>query len=275
MARIVALSSFVARGHVGLRAMCPALEWKGHDVVALPTVVLSSHAAFPQVAGTPIDPGILEQMIGALDANGWLAAVDMVITGYLPSQAHVEVASRLVDRVRDRSPAMTYVCDPVLGDEPKGLYVPLAMAGRLRDDLLPRAAVTTPNVFELAWLTGRPVTSIETAVQAARALGSPGVLATSVPGTAGEVATLYCDRETSLHTAVPRRSRVPSGTGDLLTGLFAAHRACGDSVSGALASAGAWLEAVLAASRDTGDLDLAPLYGPTPRPLPIIFGRNT
>jgi len=69
VARIVALSSLVARGHVGLRALIPALESFGHDVIALPTVVLSNHAAHPHVARTLISPDVLDAMAQAIEAR--------------------------------------------------------------------------------------------------------------------------------------------------------------------------------------------------------------
>ena len=43
-------------------------------------------------------------MLEVLDANGWLAAVDAVMTGYLPTPEHVDFARRAVDIVRTRSP---------------------------------------------------------------------------------------------------------------------------------------------------------------------------
>nr|WP_234827464.1 bifunctional hydroxymethylpyrimidine kinase/phosphomethylpyrimidine kinase [Sinorhizobium meliloti] len=50
------------------------------------------------------------------------------------------------------NPALTYLCDPVVGP---GLYVPEAIAGVMRDQLLPMADIATPNPFELSWLTER------------------------------------------------------------------------------------------------------------------------
>lgn len=270
MARIVALSSLVAYGHVGLRAMVPALERQGHDVIAVPTVVLSSHAAYPHVAGTSIDPATLETIANALDDNGWLSSVEMVITGYLPTPAHVTVASDLVQRIRRQSPAMIYVCDPVLGDDPKGLYLPVATANALRDDLLPLAGITTPNAFELAWLSDRPVTSIETAVTAARSFGHAMVLATSIPAPDHRLATLLVNTEGAKFTSVPCRPKAPSGTGDLLTALFAGSCAGGDLGFSALAGASAWLEQCLAASTAGGDLCLSPLYGAAPTPFELF-----
>ena len=42
MAKVLAISSHVVRGHVGLDATVPALQYLGHEVWALPTVLLSS-----------------------------------------------------------------------------------------------------------------------------------------------------------------------------------------------------------------------------------------
>ncbi len=271
MARIVALSSLVAYGHVGLRAMVPALERFGHDVVALPTVVLSSHAAYPNVAGTSVDPATLESMSNALDANGWLSSVDMVITGYVPSHAHVAFAAGLVERVRKLSPAMTYICDPVLGDEPKGLYVPLQTANAICDRLLPIADVTTPNAFELAWLSKRSVSSIESAIRAARSLQPSVIFATSIPAPERHLATLLVDPLSAHVTRQPQRPKAPSGTGDLLTGLVAGHLASGMSPPEALVHAGGWLEACLDASTGLNELNLNPIFARAPAPL-ILHG---
>ncbi len=57
MARILAISSHVAHGHVGLGAIVPALNRLGHEVIALPTVLLSNHPRHKQCAGEPVAPG--------------------------------------------------------------------------------------------------------------------------------------------------------------------------------------------------------------------------
>ncbi len=269
MARIVALSSLVAYGHVGLRATVPALERLGHDVVALPTVVLSNHGAYAHVAGTPIDPTTLERMTDSLEANGWLSAVDIVITGYVPSLVHVNVAASLVERIRTLSPALTYICDPVFGDEPKGLYVALETANAIRDRLLPIADIATPNAFELAWLSNQPVSSIPSAISAARTLRPRRVLATSIPAGNHELATLLIGPTSAHATRQPLRTSAPSGTGDLLTGLLAGYIASGMNPTEALAQAGAWIEACLDASAGNKDLNVSPLAGLTPAPLAL------
>ena len=150
MGRILAISSQVARGSVGLSAITAALQRLGHEVVALPTVILSSHLGYPNVAGTKVDVGTLHQMLGALETNGWLAEVDAVLTGYLPSRAHVRFAAEAFARVRAIQPQSLNFCDPVLGDDPEGLYVDPGAAEAVREELLPIADLVSPNRFELS-----------------------------------------------------------------------------------------------------------------------------
>jgi pyridoxine kinase len=275
VARIVALSSLVARGHVGLRALIPALESFGHDVIALPTVVLSSHAAHPHVARTLISPDVLDAMAQAIEANGWLGGVDGIITGYLPSAANVSFAEALVRRVRAANPAALYVCDPVLGDEPKGLYVPEETARQIKQCLLPIADLATPNAFELSWLSNRPVSALREAKAAAQGLGPPMVLATSVPAAGDRLATLLHDATGTVFTSVARRPKVPSGTGDLLAGLFTGALASGSDARTALAYASARLETVLRRTGLADDLNLKTLFEPEPELSPLTVETAT
>ncbi|WP_425049610.1 PfkB family carbohydrate kinase [Psychromarinibacter sp. S121] len=215
MAHVLILSSWVAHGHVGLSAAAPALQALGHTVTQLPTIVLSNHAAWPHVAGARVPVDQLQAMIDALDANGWLAGVDAVLTGYLPSADHVALACRLLDALS----GARKVVDPVLGDTPKGLYIAAEAAVAIRDDLLPRADITTPNAFELSWLTGRAPDTPEAAMSAALGLG-PRVLVTSAPAGDGLTGVLDCGDGTLV--ATPRQTVVPNGVGDVFAGLTAA-----------------------------------------------------
>jgi pyridoxine kinase len=223
MATIIALSSLVARGKVGLRITVPALERLGHEVVALPTVLLSNHRGHRYAGGSDVDPSTLEAMVDALDANGWLATVDAILTGYLPTSAHVLFAEALIARVCEVKPDARVFCDPILGDMPKGLYVPADVAAAVRDGLVPRATHLRPNRFELSFLAGRPVDSEAEAVAAARSLEVPVVLASSIPDRDDKLANMLVTRDAAWVGTVPLETAVPSGTGDLLTALFAGH----------------------------------------------------
>jgi len=268
MSTVLALSSQVARGHVGLSAVVPALQALGHEVIALPTVLLSNHPGHPHVAGRRIEPDDLERMLDALGAGGWLGEVDAVLSGYLPTRAHVGVAARLIERLRRHAPNLLYLCDPVLGDDPKGLYLDEAAAEAIRSALLPLADCITPNRFELAWLAGRPVADPDQAVAAARGLGRPAVLATSVPAGEERLANLHVTPSHVLTADVPRRVAAPHGTGDLMSGLVLGRMLDGQTQERQLSLAVAGVEAAIAASEGRDELALAASWARWSAPQP-------
>jgi pyridoxine kinase len=226
MARILILSSWVAHGHVGLCAAAPVLQALGHSVTQLPTVQLSNHPGWPRVAGRRVPVEELGAMTDALAANGWLGQADALLTGYLPSPAHVAFAAELVARMRAAAPDLRVVVDPVLGDSPKGLYIAADAAEAVRATLLPRADVLTPNAFELGWLTGRETGTLAEAFAAAAALrdmaGGAEVLVTSPPLSA-ETGLLALDGAGARLYRAPREdaAQVPNGPGDVLSALIA------------------------------------------------------
>jgi pyridoxine kinase len=269
VARIVALSSFVARGHVGLRAMVPGLEALGHDVAALPSVVLSSHAGQPHLARLPVATADLAAMVDALAANGWLASASMLVSGYLPTPEHVAFAADLAARMKRLNPDLRYVCDPVLGDRPKGLYLPAETAVSIKERLVPLADLLTPNAFELSYLTGATVDTASAAAAAARRLERPAVVTSSVPAPDGRLATVLVTGETAVATSVAARASVPHGTGDLLTGLLAGFIASEAPMTVALAEAGALLASCIGQSSGSDDLAMAGLHGGGAGPAPL------
>ena len=234
MAHILALSSWVAHGHVGLSAAAPVLQRLGHKVSQLPTVLLSNHPGWSHVSGAQVPPQQLSDMIDALEKNGWLAQTDAILTGYLPSAEHVRLASELIVRTKAASSNLHVIVDPVLGDEPKGLYIAAEAATALRDELLPLADILTPNRFELAWLSEMVVEDMESVLLAARKLYAEhaigNVCVTSAPAPTGMTGVAEFSLNRMTHWVQPRRDGVPNGVGD----AFAAFLAAGLSVGNAL-----------------------------------------
>lgn len=227
MAHILALSSWVAHGHVGLNAAAPALQALGHTITQLPTVLLSNHPGFAPVAGGKTEVDTLKAFIRALDSNGWIDAVDTILTGYLPSAAHVTIASDLINRFKGSRPRV--VIDPVLGDNPKGLYISREAADAPRNWLVPEADILTPNAFELSWLTNRPVTTLEAAAHAARDLAARApraeILVTSAPFEGAQTGVLAVTSSRAETFQAPRASQdnlVPHSVGDVFSALIAA-----------------------------------------------------
>jgi pyridoxine kinase len=237
MAHVVAVSSWVSHGHVGLSAAAPVLQALGHSVTQLPTVQLSNHPGWPHVAGRTVDVGTLGDMADALARNGWLDGVDAVLTGYLPSAAHVEFAARLVERLRAAAPGARVIVDPVLGDAPKGLYIAEEAARATRGRMLPLADVLTPNAFELSWLAARPVETLEAAREAAQVLRSRAphaeILLTSPPIGDGQTGILAVAPEgTALYRTelIAGDTTVPHGVGDAFSALIAGGASVGTAL---------------------------------------------
>lgn len=257
MRRVLVISSYVAKGTVGLQATLPALTHAGCEPIALPTILLSNHPGHKACAGMAIAPQTLDAMIDALDDNGWLSDAAAVFTGYLPSIEHVAFARRTVTRVRSANEAAIYLADPVLGDDPSGLYIDREAAAAVRQSLLPLADVVTPNRFELAWLSDQPVTDRDTAVAAARTLGVPLTAATSVPGAPDTLSNVLIASDTVWMETVSRLADAPHGTGDFFAGTLLAQILSGATRPDALSKATHQTENLLRSSQGSSDLVFA------------------
>ena len=261
--RVIALSSQVARGHVGLSGILPVLHRFGIETVALPTVLLSNHPGHPRSSGQPIEPDLLQTMIATLALNGWLKDIDAVLIGYLPTVEHVELAVYMIDQLQHSSHPNfpLVVCDPVIGDDPKGMYVDRHAAEAIRDLLIKRADLLTPNRFELEWLAGVRVSDARSAVSAAKQLAPAAVAATSIPEANGLISNVYMESGDGwrLHPcSIPRLEAVPNGTGDVFSALLLANLLTGyhSHPEVALERSSLALRQIVEASSGRDELDL-------------------
>jgi pyridoxine kinase len=246
MAKVLSISSQVAHGYVGNSAAAFVLQRMGHEVLSLPTILLSNRPGYAAIAGKRIDPADLHAMLEAVAANGWLHGIDAVMTGYLPSPAHARLCETWLARIKALNPKALYLCDPIVGDEPSGLYVDEEAANAIRTALAPIADIITPNAFELGWLSGRAASNLEDVVAAARSLARPAVLVTSAPvAGAHEIANVLVEGEHTLAAVSPRRSLSAHGTGDFLAAIFLAHRLNGLSNAVALRASAAAIEHIV------------------------------
>lgn len=251
---VILVSSLVARGSVGLRAMGFAMERLGIEAWMVPTILLPHHPGHG--TGTKIVPPradfdrLMEDLIGRLD--GQVAAV---VTGYFAGPEQVAIAERLVAAVKAANGDALYLCDPVIADAGR-LYVGEELAAEIRDRLLPLADIATPNRFECAWLAGRPDMDGDPAAEAA-GLPVQEVLVTSVPALMrGQIGTLL---SADGHAMIAEHRLVASdikGTGDLLAALYLARRLLGESGEAALQMATAATCEIIAASAAAGAGDL-------------------
>ncbi len=258
MAKVLAISSHVVRGHVGLAATVPALQYLGHEVWVLPTVLLSSRPGLGRLVRHDLPGAELAGMLSALEADGCWPTLDAVLTGYFTSSQGVVAAAEAIGCIKAAKPGIPVLVDPVVGDAGR-LYVAQATAEAIRDALLPLATIATPNLFELSWLSGTPSRSPQETEQAARRLGPPTVIVTSASDTQTGVATILVAPGTHVERAMPKLAGIPNGAGDLFAGLFLGNLLNGCRDEEALDASLDDLDRVLVASAGRDVLQLAAL----------------
>ncbi|MGQ7792392.1 PfkB family carbohydrate kinase [Faunimonas sp. B44] len=248
---VIAISSQVARGAVGNRAMGFALERLGHPVWLLPTILLARHPGHGPGPRTPVAESDFAALAAALAQDPDLASVGGIVTGYFASAGQVEAAAALVKAVKAANPGALYLCDPVIGDGGR-LYVEEGIAAAIHDLLLPLADVATPNAFECAWLAGAPAAPGEEAKHAARLSCAATVVTSATALMRGHVGNLLVSEGDAVLAEHPAIETAVKGTGDLLSALLLARLLEGRKPIKALEMAAASVFEVVAASAKAG-----------------------
>ena len=193
------------------------------------TVNFSNHTGYGQWGGSPIPASEVTAIISAMEQRGALAQVDVVLSGY---QGGTDIADAILDavaRVKAANPNATYTCDPVMGNAKSGCFVNPAIPELLRERVVPKADLVTPNQFELGYLAGMQVQTLEEtlkAVDAVMAMGPRAVLVTSVfrPDAApGTIEMLAADANGAWLVTTPHLPFKANGSGDVTAALFTAH----------------------------------------------------
>ncbi|KAF6138926.1 hypothetical protein GIB67_025655 [Kingdonia uniflora] len=177
--------------------------------------------------------GIPELGVGAIDylvKNPFrprLQALPLLNGGYIGSVSFLDTVLQVVDKLRSVNPKLTYVCDPVMGDEGK-LYVPQDLVAVYREKVVPVASMLTPNQFEAEQLTGLRITSERDGLEACNilhAVGPSKVVITSLH--IGEVLFLIGSHKKvkdqppeQFKIVIPKIPAYFTGTGDLMTALL-------------------------------------------------------
>ena len=232
---ILSIQSEVVAGHVGNAAARFALQRLGHEVWAVPTVLLSSHAGHKGFAGEATSAALLGKLLDALDTQGRLAEVDAVLSGYLGSAEQAPLIATAVGRAKANGRTPLYCLDTAFGDDGR-VYARPGVSDGMRDLLLPLADIVRGNAFEIGTLSGIEIIDVDTAIEAAQKLARPIVVVTSVP-VEDELGTLLATRDRALLATTPRIAAPPHGAGDLFTALLFGHMVSGAAVDTALQSA--------------------------------------
>jgi pyridoxine kinase len=253
---ILSIQSQVAYGHVGNAAAVFALQRLGHDVWPVPTVEFSNHPAHGGYGGRVNGAGLISGLVDGLKERGFLGSCDAVLSGYMGSIANGATSLLAVETVRAQNPDVVYVCDPVFGHAGRGIFVAEGLPEFFRDKAVPAADILTPNQFELEWLTGRKISTLEDALAACaeiRARGPHTVLCTSLTredGAEDVIETLLVTGEGAWLAETGRLQGELFGAGDLFAALYLGHhlRTSDPALALSQAVSGTWpvLEATVA-----------------------------
>ncbi|HRK70747.1 MAG TPA: pyridoxal kinase [Micropepsaceae bacterium] len=251
---ILSFQSDVVSGHVGHGAARLALQCLGHDVWAVPTVLLSHHPGHGKPAMLGVEAATLRAFTQSLKQLHGFHRVSAVHQGYLANAAQAEAVREAVIAVKIDNPQARFLCDPVFGDD-DGAYGAPGVAEAMARHLIPLADIVTPNRFELASLTSQRVEDMAGAVRAARVLARPVIVATSIPD-GSNLATIAVTPHAAFAASTPCHENVPHGTGDLLAALLLGHLVSGADLETALARATGSVDAVIRKSLGREELAL-------------------
>jgi pyridoxine kinase len=226
---ILSIQSTVAYGHVGNSAAVFPLQRLGVEVWPVATVVFSNHTGYGEWRGPLLPADDVRAVIRGVEERGAFPGVDAVLSGYQGGEDIGDVILDTVARVKAANPAAVYTCDPVMGNAKSGCFVHPAIPVLLRERVVPKADIITPNQFELGFLTGtEPRTVQETlaSVDLARELGPSTVLVTSVERPDAPEDTIEMMAVTDEGAWIVQTPRLPlkaNGSGDVTAALFTAH----------------------------------------------------
>lgn len=238
------LKTFAAFGVFGTSAITAVTAQNTTGVTAVETLSTSIIAA--QIDAVVTDLG-----------------ADAVKIGMLATSAIISTVAAALDR----HGLTTVVLDPVMVAKGGDHLLRQDAVAALRDELLPRALVITPNIPEAEALTGLSIRTVQDQLEAARRLVSLGARSAIVKGGhgAGDAVDVWTDGRQSLEVSAPRiDTRHTHGTGCTFSSAIAAGLAKGDDVPDAIRRAKAYV---------TGAITHAPGLGRGHGPLHHFWSR--
>ena len=227
MKTVLSIQSSVTMGAVGNTMAAAVFAASPHHLCRVDTVQLAAHPGHGFRAGGSIVDADFAALLGGLDRLGdggaW-RGIDAMMTGYIAGAGQIPHVAGALDKFAGSGGGKPVLVDPVLGDHGR-LYVGEDVAAGIRDRLVPRAGIVTPNTFELGWLTGVDIAGPGDAETAAAGMlerhsGLEAVVVTGIVD-GGAVSDILYDRSGAavLGSAQPRPGALP-GAGDLFAALL-------------------------------------------------------
>lgn len=263
---ILSIQSMVVSGRVGNRAADFILERLGHEPLPVHTLRASNHPGRGVYRGRVTAAREIDDLVQGLARLGELAHVEAVLTGYLAAATQGAAIVRAVKQVKTANPRALWFLDPVIGDRGR-VFVRRGIPEFIRDVATPLADILTPNHFELEYLTGRRVETLDDARAALVALRARGerprhriaiatglVLADAAPAT---LVTLAASPGGMWRVATPLIDHPAFGAGDAFAALFLGWYSRTRDIASALARAAGAIFGIIERSAIAGTPELA------------------
>ena len=219
MATALILGDITGRSRVAVRMLTSVLEARGHEVLALPTALISNTLNL----GRHVALDTTDYLLKSLET--WEAlglSWDCVLIGYVTGLAQAQKLCEIADAARARGAWV--LVDPILGDGGQ-MYNSVTSDQAEGMRLLARHAdIVTPNLTEARLLTATGEDAGgEALLWALSAQGKRSALITSAELEGGASAIIGYDAKTDSRFCIPfeRAEGRHFGTGD----LFSAHLA--------------------------------------------------
>jgi len=232
---ILSIQSSVVSGRVGNSAAAPIHAIFGQETLRIDSVILATHPGCMNSTKFITPARQIACLLEELSAITPSVRVDAIQTGYLGNAEQIDEINPFIKA----HPRASYVYDPVFGDN-DALYVEQHLADNSKTHLLPIASITTPNMFELSYLSQIKVSNIETAIAASRKIQQTGpkwVISTGIWASENEIADIITGPENSLIHRHKRRQTGISGAGDTLAAILTSLIVSGEPVATAASKA--------------------------------------
>ncbi|HTT00846.1 MAG TPA: bifunctional hydroxymethylpyrimidine kinase/phosphomethylpyrimidine kinase [Steroidobacteraceae bacterium] len=243
---VLVIAGSDSSGGAGLIRDVQVLTHFGCDALCAVTAV-TAQTDTRVTAVHPVPPETVRAQIAAALANRRIAAVKIGMLGTR------EIVKAVVDSLRHMNAAAPIVLDPVLLSSSGGVLLDAAGREVLREQLMPRATVATPNTNEAAALLDEAPAIDESALsaQAQRllAFGPRWILLKGGHASGPDAVDLLVAAGGVTRIVGPRLDATQRGTGCALASAIAAHLAFGEPMESACRKAKEYVSAQLRAAK--------------------------
>ena len=249
--RVLSIAGSDSSGGAGIQADTKAITaLGGYAATAITAITVQNTKGVSAVHPVPADiiAGQIEAVLTDIGA-------DAIKTGMLASTEVIETVIKALDAHGD--PLIPLVVDPVMVATSGDRLIDEDAVAAVRDKLLPRAALITPNAPEAEALTGGTIEDMESQQAAAEMLLEMGARAALVKGghLDGDVIidVLATRNGVRLFTRPRIRTRQTHGTGCTLASAIAAFLAQGAPLDRAVEDAGDYLHEAIRRAPGLGE----------------------